>query len=385
METSNITLEQLRASWPVSASNYLDALQARDLGVTDAVRALQIVNCAKRHLTPQELVDALAVDTVNHCWDRNKRLRIGNGMKLLNSCRHTLVVQPVLTPGQTYVHWDGSKRTHQADTTLLFGGQEEDQVSPASIEAWHRDAHAELANTCLGFLESLEYAHDGRLPRDQRCFSGYSSLRWHWHVNEAGEDNPDLNARVQRFLESPDAVDNWMQSHDDVLSTLFSLRFPRCYEWLPRSRSPLFNAVFYGLKAVTTNILAAYPRRRGRDTQSPDQRRDLEEALYAACFHGNMQCARVLMDDYGVSPNAEYGPFDSVLAAAVAGGSLPMVEFILGRGARVSNEMDSGHPLAIANMYKCDDIIQIIEAAGGPSEKEKYRLWAMKPGEDVLA
>lgn len=379
MESSGISLDQLRTSWPASAEGFLATAQNGDVSSRDIVRALQFIDCAKRHLTPEELVVALSVDTINHCLDEKTRSRLGDGKKLLASCRDVLTVRPITPVGQTPVYWDKAKNGYQANAVHQVEG--EGGCPASSNAAWLRDAHAELAMTCMSYLESLEYSADSRARQPSAFFGVYSAKYWPSHVKEAGDGDEGLKMRAQSFLETPAAVENWLLTHDVEDDALWNLPVPRRYDWYPAGRSPLYHAVFHGLRGVTTGLLAA-----ASVMQDSDRERNLEEALYAACFRGDMESARLLLLDYGVSPNAGYGPFDSVLAAAVAGRDVQTVKLLLERGARVPHDVDSGHPLAIATLYGHRDMVEVIARAGGEveGEGEDHQGWGGKSRQHVL-
>ncbi|KAF3024949.1 hypothetical protein E8E14_013507 [Neopestalotiopsis sp. 37M] len=333
-----MSLNDFRAAWPASRANVADFMNGASMDPQDFVRALQFIDCAKRLLTPEDLVEALATDTDDFCLDQDKKAKIGDGRRLLADCRQLGTIGKTTEPeGQVPVYWDDSMHTYCADVIL---GIREEEIHAA---AWYSDAESECARVCLAYLECLP-GHD---HKQRSSFTGYCARYWAAHIR-AAEDNEELNSRTMHFLYTPEAAELWLQVWDDEDSTLRGVHVPRWYDWLPAGRSPLYHAVFHSLPVYAT-ILA----------QSTTEVRDKEEALYAACLTGNTEAVKALLDN-GVDPNTAHGPPESTLAAAAKSGNIDIFRMVMMSGAKIPSDTDDSHPLVVAAIYGYLDIMEEI-------------------------
>ncbi|ETS73521.1 hypothetical protein PFICI_14467 [Pestalotiopsis fici W106-1] len=332
-----MSLNDFRAAWPASRACVADFMNGVSLNAHDFIRALQIVDCAKRLLTPEELVEALATDTQNCSINEDKKARFGDGRGLLVDHCQLGTIGKTQAEGQGPIYWDKTSQMYCAHVIKGTRGKE------TAADAWLWDAEAECAKVCLAYLE----CHPEPYHKRQSSFVVYCAKYWPSHI-KAAQNNEVLNKRVMDFLTTPAAVESWLQVYDDEDATLREVLVPRRYDWLPASRSPLYHAVFHSLPVYTTLLM-----------QSTIEVRDKEEALYAGCLIGNSDAVKALLDN-GTDPNAEYGPLESTLAAAAKGGNIDIFRMLTRSGAKIPSDTDDSHPLAVAAIHGNLDIMEEI-------------------------
>ncbi|KAK2797938.1 hypothetical protein FQN50_009034 [Emmonsiellopsis sp. PD_5] len=311
-----------------------------------AIRILQISDTQQRSLTENELVDALAVDDDDDDFNAEKREPIRKTLRRFKE-RGFVSKTTTVAVGQETVRWDESRSEYCADVMDVAGSGDAGGLL-LSEDRWVREAHAVFARICLVYLRHLATSKGQRAK--EFPFAHYAARFWMRHAEKAEEeqstallDSP-LATLEASFLSSEACVEKWLQIHDDEEEQLRNLIIQRRYGWVPAHRSPLYHAAFYGLRHAMKLLFAT----REKEAESTITDSDaMQEAVYAACFQGRLSILHDLLGR-GVSANADYGPFETPLAAAAAGGHADIMQCLLTHGATFPTDVDDAHPLVVA-------------------------------------
>ncbi|PGH14484.1 hypothetical protein AJ79_02977 [Helicocarpus griseus UAMH5409] len=278
----------------------------KGINIQLVTRLLQISEAQKRSLTEEESVDALAVDENTQIFDIEKRRPIREAL-------HLLIQQDVVSKTKTIAsghpapYWDENRNGYYVD---------------------------------VFYAARFWMVHEEKAEREE----------------DEGAETAELYSPsvmlAASFLSSSNCVDNWLQVYDDEMERLRAVMLPRRYDWVPGHRSAVFHAAFHGLRRTLKLLLS-------KEQNTAATSFAMQEALYAACFRGRLPILQDFLRQ-GVSVNADYGPFETPLTAASAGGHGDIIRCLLERGATFPAELDDSHPLVVSAITGHQNAVQIL-------------------------
>ncbi|KAK2744692.1 hypothetical protein FQN55_006611 [Onygenales sp. PD_40] len=341
---------------PARHHHFLDSLDSKEEPATSiqlAFRIIQISDTQQRSLTENELVDALAVDDDDDHFNAERREPIRKTLRRFKE-RGFVSKTTTVAVGQKTVRWDESRSDYCADVVDVDGSG--DAGGLPSEDRWIQEAHAVFARICLVYLQHLATSKSHRVK--DFPFAHYAARFGMRHAEKAEEEqNIALATLEASFLSSATCVQKWLQIHDDEQQQLWDLLIQQRYDWALGRRSPLYHAAFYGLGHAMKLLFAS----RGEEAESTIAADSdaMQEALYAACFQGRLSILHDLLRR-GVSANADYGPLETPLVAAAAGGHADIMQCLLTHGATFPTDLDGCHPLVVAAIMRHQQVVRIV-------------------------
>ncbi|KAL0632593.1 hypothetical protein Q9L58_008524 [Maublancomyces gigas] len=318
-----------------------------------AKRVLMWVVCAKRPLSLEELILAVAIEKD---LEMTADMKEYEGEAVIGACANLITVENgVVTP----VHY----------TVLEFltaPGSFVDVASCTLVEKYQTfppDGHAELAQLCMQYLRCGDLVKDyNRAPsilNYLQPFVIYASLFWDYHIRAVDKWTASLSDSFNKFLSSPGSlgtahkirIGGFRLGPMNALNFCLSLglldlfyefhRFDKSVCDLPQYRTALHHAAYAGSISSIEGLLSM-----GFSLDS----KDISGAapLYHACGQNRVPAAKLFLER-GADFNVNGGHYGNALQAAAVGGHQMVVVLLLGRGADVNNCGGSyGNPLQAA-------------------------------------
>ncbi|EEP77938.1 predicted protein [Uncinocarpus reesii 1704] len=322
-------------------------------------RALSYIYCAKRPLTVDELVQALAVELEDTDLDEDAApetdfllsasaglIRIDEKRNVISLVHHTL--------------------------------QEFFEANPEHLLP---DLEAEFGRLCLTYL-SFDVFEDGPSTDGERLkqrlqhyqFYDYASRNWGYHTTELQiDEQTDI---VIPYLENSQKLSSSIQ----VLH-LTSYRKKNWYDRFPRHFGPLHVGAYWNLKHIVRSFLEA-----GFEVNSQDSYGNT--ALQVAAKNGHREMVQLLLEN-GANLNLQNRSGETALYWAARSGHRETVEFLVVKGANVLSDHEGWTALSWAIVGGHVEVVKVLldksaEFGAERDGKHKALFLAAEEGHDKL-
>ncbi|KAF7980713.1 hypothetical protein HWV62_37181 [Athelia sp. TMB] len=313
-------LEDQLKSLPRGLNETYEKILARSSRPDDLKRFLQLLACAWRPLTVEEIAEAVVVtsspndlDDVPAC-DFSRRY--GNSDDVLNTC------YGLVTEVKGFV-----KLAHFSVKEFISS----DEIKNGAARFFYTNeslSHSASARICLVYL--LQFDKPESVTEDDiesLPLTEYAARWFDFHVRstQAVDTEPNQQLLQRLFGSVPNyALTNWAQLRDTYIAFDGRIDLGKVVE-LANGSAPLYYASILGLTQVVPHLIY-----QGADPNVPSGPEGT--ALQGAAYHGQFEVSKLLLR-LGADININVGKHGTVLQAAPWAGSAEIVKLLLEKGA----------------------------------------------------
>lgn len=333
-----------------SLPNELREIYARMLNVIqgcpckrEAITLLQLLVWSEETLRPGELVDALSIRPEERpAFQKNNRL-----FDLMDVIRHCSSLVTVVTVGERHSIGQLAHSSVREYLTSLAA------ATPLSKDLSEITAKGYIAELCITYIMCADYTSMYTAVTSPTVytypFSYYALNSWSEHARGATFTDKSLVKLILELFQNQDLIAYVIRGGSRVPLTPFDV--------LPADHAirPLYYAAFFGLEAVTVQLLKEEKEVKLRFQKPP------VGPLHAASSQGFHNVVRTLLDK-GADINAFYESATALMAAARSRSdhAEQVMELLLDRGARI----EAIGPLQLASYQGFHNVVRKLMGRG---------------------
>ncbi|KAF7980707.1 hypothetical protein HWV62_37169 [Athelia sp. TMB] len=346
-------LDKQLESLPRGLNEIYEKILARSSRREDLKRFLQLLACAFRPLTVQEIAEAVIVTSTPNgsACDVSRRYKHLN--EVLNVCCGLIT------------EVDGIVKLAHFSVKEYMSSEEIKNGAAKYFYASESLSHSASARICLVYLS--QFNQPGSVTEENikaLPLSGYAANCFDFHVRSTRAEDMDFNQHLLQIFFGPVpnyTLANWVQLRNSDISLEY-VELSEAVE-LVNSSAPLYYASAVGLTQVVHHLI-----KQGADPNVPSGPRGT--ALHGAAYWGRLEVFKVLLQ-LGADININGGEYGTVLHAASSTGSAEIVKVLFENSANIDiGGEEFGLALYAASLAGSAETVKVLLEHGADANAE---------------